>query len=457
MTTVITWPCSFLLANETGDELTKGQAEIILENEKLSILPKFGEARHLSLIDITEILLAEYRVNMILSSHEKLGVFDLGYKFGDFVSNLCHVRNEMILKYLLMNESIKKSGVSGDLTFVDTSGAENQSEKCEVRLYETSMVLIPTDGEPIRLHYSNISQVDAKDYSLAIATESGERFTISRMGREFDSMSRDLSEAMNALNIQSQSLMKDLAPSADPSVIRAVSRLMKDGKAARSSDIKSISPTIWGDLEKKLEQTPIWSEYQYLKSVARQEKIAMGIKRGLMGDLTGNYLWLLIPIYGKDPVHGNTIALESVRLPSADPKEDDSSGGVLAEEVIDATTGGNATYFFRIVGRRDYPGLAANMEELDAKVDSIVVRTNQLMLDINFRREPIFLSDEKIRTEPKYARYRYATQKISSLKQLRQLFIGRIIHSSFEQWKSDVSKLLSFNMSANDDAKWEKS
>lgn len=456
MTNMIACPCSFLLANETGDELTKGEAEIKLDIENLMILPKFGEPIHLSLMDITEILPAEYRVNMILSSREKLGVFDLGYKFGDFVSNLFQVRNEMILRYLLMNESIKKSGVWGDLILVDASGADTQFEKCEVRLYETSVVLIPTLGEPIRVHYNNILQVDAKNYSIVIATESGERFTISRMGREFDSTLRDLSEAMNALNIQSQSVLKDLAPSADPSVIRAVSRLIKDGKAARSSDINSISPTMWGDLEKKMEQTPIWSEYQYLKSVARQEKIAMGIKRGLMGDLTGNYLWFLIPIYGKNTGYGNVIALEAVRLPSADPRQDDSFGDGLAEDTA-AKAGGNATYFFRIVGREDYAELADNMEELDAKVDSMIQRTNQLMLDINFRREPIILPDEKLRTEPKYARYRYATQKLSSLKQLRQLFIGRIIHSSFEQWKSDVSGLLSFNMTARNDAKWEKS
>ena len=453
MTTVITCRCSFLHAGETGNEFGKGEAEIQLENERLLILPRFGEAITISLVDIEEISLAEYRVELKLSSPETLLIYDLGYKFEDFISNLFHARNEMILKYLLLNESVKKRGVSGDLSVANTSGAINQFENCEVRLYDTSLVLLPAAGVPIRVHYSNISRVDAKDYSLAIETESGSRFTISRMGKEFDPFSRDLSDAINALNIQSQSLVKGLAPSADQSVIRAVSRLMKDGKAARSSDIKSVAPAMWGDIEKKLEQTAIWNEYQYLKSLAREDKIAVGIKRGLIGNLTGNYLWLLIPIYGKNPEFGNAVALEAVRL-TAD-EGDSSTGGNSVEEVIGATSG-NATYFFRIVGRNDYLRLASNLAELDTTIDSIIRRTNQLMLDINFRREPIFLSDEQL-AEAKYSRYRYATQKISSLRELRQLFIGRIIHSTFEQWKSDVSKLLSFNMTAKDDAKWEKS
>ena len=79
------------------------------------------------------------------------------------------------------------------------------------------------------------------------------------------------------------------------------------------------------------------------------------------------------------------------------------------------------------------------------------------MLDINFRREPILLTEEQLR-ETKHARYRYAIDKIPSLKELRQLFIGRVIHSTFDQWKSDVSDLLAFNVSIKDnEVKWKKS
>jgi hypothetical protein len=446
-----------LLRNEAGTELAKGEAEAKLGNESLSILPKFGEPILLSLADITEILPADYRIDMTLSSGENLAVYDLGYRFADFVLNLFHLRNEIILKYLLMSESTKKSGIFGDLTLVDTSGIRKEFQECEFRLYETSLVMIPKVGDPIRVHYSSIVHAEIKDYAISINAGSGEQFIISKLGKELDSTSRDLSAAINAMNIQSQSLIKDLLPSADTSAIMAVSRLMKDGKAARSSDIKLISPRIWEDLEKKMEQTPIWNNYEYLKAFARQDKIAIGIKRGLMGDLTGNYLWLLVPIYGENPRYGNAIVLEAAKLPSADPKEVSSYDGVSAEEDVSATTGGNATYFFRMAGLEDYHKLAASTEEIDAHVDSMILRIGQLMQDINFRREPIFLSDEKLRIEAKYAGYRYAIQKISSLKQLRKLFIGRIIHSSFDQWKSDVTELLLFNMTAKDNAKWQKS
>ena len=458
MAGMISCSCGFALSNEAGNELVKGEAQINLDSERLSILPKFGEAIHLSLVDITKILPVDYRVDMTLSSRERISVFNLGYKFGDLVSNLFQARNEMILKYLLLNESIKKSGVWGDLSLTDSSSAARQFEGCEFRLYETSIVLIPTTEEPIRIHYSNVARIEAKDYSIAITTEIGERFIISKIGRELDSTSKELSDAINTLNIQSQSLIKDLVPSADPTAVRSASRLLKDGKAAKRSDIESVSPEVWRAFEKKLEQTPIWNGYQYLKSIGREEKIAIGIKRGLMGDLTGNYLWVLIPIDNKNPEFGNAIALETARILSSSPKDSEMADGIPPDADTAIATGGNATYFFRIVSRKDYAGTGGNKNELDGKVDSMISRMNELMLDINFRREPIFLSDEALQTEPKYARYKFAAGKIPSLKDLRQRFIGRVIHSSSEQWKSNVLALLSFNQSTIDDnARWEKS
>jgi len=78
------------------------------------------------------------------------------------------------------------------------------------------------------------------------------------------------------------------------------------------------------------------------------------------------------------------------------------------------------------------------------------------MLDINFRREPIYLPDERLE-EADYIKYKIALQRIPSLQLLRTMYIGRVIHSSPEQWKSDVIELLRFNLTTQDNAiKWKK-
>lgn len=47
--------------------------------------------------------------------------------------------------------------------------------------------------------------------------------------------------------------------------------------------------------------------------------------------------------------------------------------------------------------------------------------------------------------------------RIPALRELQQLFIGRVIHRTPEQWKEDVKSLLKFNVVSNDDTiKWKR-
>lgn len=448
-----------------GNENANGEASVILAEESISVMPKFGEPILLSLLDIIDISPSDYRVNMKLSSEEELSIFDLGYNYENFVSTLFALRNEMILRHLLMNEPVRQKAVEAKVTIANQvqNAVLRDAGTCQLKLYETSLVVIPANSDPVRIPYSDIVKVEEKDYSLEIATEFGERLIISHLAREFETVKKALSDSINELNLRVQSRLKDLFPTLGPAEIRKASRIMKEGRAAKKTDIEASSPELWKQLEKAVSRTEVAREYEYLASLSQPGKLCVGIKRGLMGDLTGDYIWFLFPIYGSDPKEpGNAIAMEVARLRSDKTAEltrgqDDADHQEASESPI-RDSGGNATYLFRIMSRRDYAGIApANVSSLNSEVDKLISRVNRLMLDINFRREPIYLSEEKLR-EPQYQKYIYATKKIPSLAILRDLFIGRTIHSTYEQWKSDVQGLLGFNVTEQDDsAKWAKS
>ena len=444
--------CGYSLKERASADIVTGEAAVKLEEQTLSFAPRSGEAIFFSLVDIINVVPADYRVSLDLSSGEKIAIYDLGYKFEDFVRTLFALRNEMVLKYLLMNEAVKKSGTRAEVAYVNAQGEQEFFEHCEPRLYETSLILIPSVDDPVRIPYSDILRVNDKDYSLEIATESGENIRLSKMGSEFDNIRKGLADAMNELALKTQSTLKWAFPALDPVSTRNAARFMKEGRAAKRVDIESVSPELWSSLEKKAAQAGIGKEYEHLKSLSQQDRVCIGIKRGLMGDLTGDHLWLLFPIYSSDPQRpGNALAMEVARLQSSDTDAD------LVGENRDQMSqgGGNATYFFKISSRKDYPKAVKDMTQMHKGVDRLIVNVNRLMLDINFRKEPIYLSDERLK-EPQYSRYFYAVSKIPSLKALRGLFIGRVIHSSFEQWKSDVSDLLKFNVTAeSDDIKWK--
>lgn len=424
----------YSLSDESGQQIASGEARARLAQENLSILPRFGEAVFISFRDIIDISEDDYKVHIYLTSKEKLTLSDLGYRYEDFLRVLSKLRNELLLKDLLMHESLKQAGVEAEFIYFDETGKEAERGICQPRLYETAIVIMPEGGELIRIPYSDISEVREEDYTIAVTTEWGEKFVFSQMGRQFDLFAKTLSDSMNVLSLKVQSSLKELLPEVDPSAIRRVARLMKEGRAARRSDIEAISPELWAELEKRLEVAGIKEEYDFLKSLAQQEKMCIGLKRGLLGDLTGEYIWFLIPIYSTNPKEpGNAVAMEST-----------SGEG-----------GGKATYFFRLVSRKDYPAFH-RIEGLHQEADDFVKKINRCMLSINFRREPIYLPDERLK-EPQYSKYRPAIQKLPSLQELRRQFIGRVIHYSPEQWKRDVLDLLNFNVSIqDDDAKWKR-
>jgi hypothetical protein len=184
-----------------------------------------------------------------------------------------------------------------------------------------------------------------------------------------------------------------------------------------------------------------------------------------MGNLTGSYTWLLFPLHNPGSNRlSNAVALEAFTTQSNKQENEEpqtKTENIEPEEKTEPVPDDNqtpatkgATYFFRIMDRKEYA--QAKDEDLERELESFAKNIERAMIDINFRREPIFLSENQLAT-PKYAQYRFAIAKMPSLKALRNLFIGRVIHLSTEQWKSDVTSLLAFNTKSLDNTeKWTK-
>jgi hypothetical protein len=336
-----------------------------------------------------------------------------------------------------MNETVRKPDFSMEFTCTDERGDEKQKGPAKVRLYETGMVIIPQKGEFLRVPYSDIMSVSEENYTIKVGTEQGEQFLFEKIGSEFSPLLKQFSDIYNELQTKAVSSLKALYPPIDSVSLRRVAVIMREGKAAKRADIETINPKLWQELEKKVASSGLSDSYAFLKELGRREKMAIGFKRGLMGDLTGEYIWFLVPIYGTvEKGYGNAIAME-------------------ATEATREESTGKATYFFRMVSRRDFPTIKTP-EQLDDEVDKLIKTINRGMLDINFRREPIYLPEERL-DEADYVKYRIALQRIPSLQFLRNLYIGRVIHASPVQWKNDVTELLKFNITTLDDSiKWKK-
>jgi hypothetical protein len=319
--------------------------------------------------------------------------------------------------------------------------------QCELRLYDTGLVILPQKADPIRSPYCYISQINKGDYKLSIIDEFANKIEISQLGVNFDPFSKALSDAYNKMITRTQENIKELIPEADPATIRKLAALMKDGRAAKRKDIELLSTEFWRRLTKKIDEANLKTEYNFLDSIAIKDQECVGQKRGLMGNLTGSYTWMLFPL--REPNSNklsNTIVMEAFnnlkdqenQNPQATTENEDTIGDEKQSENNSAATAG-ATYLFQLMEQKEYS--QAKDEELNRKLEDFIKNINKAMIDINFRREPIYLSDDQL-DSTKYVQYRFAIQNMPSLRFLRSLFIGRVMHSSPEQWKSNISSLL---------------
>jgi hypothetical protein len=61
---------------------------------------------------------------------------------------------------------------------------------------------------------------------------------------------------------------------------------------------------------------------------------------------------------------------------------------------------------------------------------------------LNFRRRPIYLSDDELDADPRFRRYAIAARRMPEVREMRASFLGRAFHSSLEAWRGQVAAIL---------------
>lgn len=517
------------------DKIAEGEALIVINTEEIIISLQFKEPFIIKFIDIIEINPIDYKVYLPLSPSGKLIISQLGYEFENFIRILKDARNEIIAKYLLMEEKVIRKNIKAEFKYFENGDSVSSSGNCNITIYETGISILPENGKLMRIAYCEITDIAEGDYLIKISTDDEKILELSKLGYEFESFKKILHDTINTLDIFAQNLVMELDPSLDTINVRLVAKLLRDGKAAMKKDIEKYSSQVWKSLEKKIERAGILQEYNYLKSISKENQIAIGLKQGLMGDLTCDYIWFLMPIYSNDPKKpGNAIAMEAVPIESdinTEKKSKENNGKSIhgngdnsinnmsnmsditnmTKEVEDlqknmikslnlqndvlknvsklkansensnkntdtiskaVSTGeaiknederntsetestGKATYFFKIMSRADYLN-PENLLKAEPEIDKLIKKINKAMISINFRREPVYI-DENALYDPKNIKYRFAISKIAELRELREMFIGRVIHLNFDYWKNKIQELLKFNVDTVDEkAKFNK-
>ncbi|MEI6614290.1 MAG: hypothetical protein WCL37_05285, partial [Chrysiogenales bacterium] len=401
--------CSLIydLIDSKGNSVSSGRSKAMIEAETLSLKTESGATYTIALRDISGIIPDNYIVGILLDGGEKLSLSSLGYRFEDFLRILHQKRNELILFDMLADEAVLIPDIAAAAEICEAAGRMVLQGKCLIRLYRTSLAVLPVLGEIMRVPLGCLKEdIRVENFRLLLETDSGEKLAFFKLGGQLDFLKKSLTDTLTGLAIDTRNYLKELLPKAKPEALSAAAALLRDGKAALRSQIEALAPGLWSELESALLASEIGESYRHLQSLGKPEKTAFGFKRGLLGSLSGDTIWFLIPIYSSDPkIPGNALAMEAGTIGNAEA----AGEAVTAGEAPRIGAGGKATYFFRLVSRGEY-GEAALAEKLDPHIEEWIRRFNRALLAINFRREPIYLSAEKLQ-QPEYRHYRFSVQR----------------------------------------------
>ena len=132
---------NYKLYDDLSNVKSEGEAKARLDEQYLILTVQFGEPILLAYTDIIGISDYDDKVDLFLSSKEKLNLWGLGYQYEDFLFQLYKLRNEVLLTYLLMQESQVQPGFEAKYSQTDSNGQVSQSGNCQIRLYETAFGL----------------------------------------------------------------------------------------------------------------------------------------------------------------------------------------------------------------------------------------------------------------------------------------------------------------------------
>jgi hypothetical protein len=236
---------------------------------------------------------------------------------------------------------------------------------------------------------------------------------------------------------ETSSLLVELFPALEFSEVVPLGTLLARGRAASKSQLDQTVPWLWERVEEMVQAKAAYPEaFTQLKGRA------------------GGSLWFGVRRLSEPEMSSEKLSQTEKDLPSQeagsptpeaadepDPPRDfllwflaglKAGGGRFLAVEVDAGRKGYATYVYRCLEA-----------ESDAAAYAATASTiSRAMVALNFYREPVYAPQRDI-DSGRFAEYKLAVRKLKYLANARALFVGRVIHSSPENWIAGLETLLS--------------
>ena len=391
-----------------------GEVKLTVDTDGLLIDSLFDQAA-VSYADMTKIACQDFTVK-IGSLLGDMTVSRMGQQAEWFYRELLEAYHRKVLQTLL-------TGGKSDFETEAQYAFDGCGEKATIRVFKDCLCLLPPNTSARRLPFVFLKGLkkEANTLSLTLATE--ERFVFSMLGHDLDPLEKQITEHIRRQGENNTAFIQKLVPSLGFSECAKAARLLPEGIAVSTEQLRKVSPSLAAVLEKKIRNSKMSETYGLLKDLCNAEQLAVGIK-ALSDEETEALKAALLEKLNENAEETAELTSEQedalrwilwAAIPSADGKTAVVEFAFPNEDA--------ATYVFRINGT----------------FNTFLPILNRALEATKLQREILSLSDDELKKE-QYADYRMAVDRTPSLQEIRKVFVGRVIHRSADSWKKAVLK-----------------
>jgi hypothetical protein len=442
-----------------GSVTQEGPCRAQFDTRTFTLTPDSGAPLVCDLGDFDSITAADWEIRLPLYTGSTLVLRQFGKVYETLSHDLLEAYRKRTIQCLLLEDMEEITRFNGN--FELTAGdAGPRSGAAELRLYKSNLAVLPVAAQGFQWRLADVDLVrfDADAYQ-AVLQAGPDILKVSKLAKRTDEFVSKVKDAVGGLAATSAQALHTAFPFLNPDQLQSATTVLREGLSAPVAKLAAIHQKFPPALAVNAVDKDLKPFYDDLLSQTAKDSLYAGFK--------------LIRPMDEASSQGSDDGAASDDSPSRDadnngPAQDDASDAPDADETGPQTLywfffplaakagsaepanmvaweassrGGRATYFFRLVdpaqaGQLRDPSTAA------AALETGVRRLNRVLGLLNFRRRPIYLSDDELDRDPKFHRYAIAARRIPEVREVRASFLGRAIHSSFAAWQGQVKAIL---------------
>lgn len=400
----------------------KGEFKVVVNEDELTC-ENVSERVSIPYSKITAFALKDW-ILMITTVDDEFLLTKMGNLGEALLKELYEAYNKKVLKALFVDTAAMFE-TQCDVEYLEIESTYRGHAR--VQVHEDCVCVLTMDDEARRISLTFVVDLVKADYSVSLCLLTNEKYIFSKLGYDMDSFVKEIETNISKIRDKNVKKIREIDKSLSMEKAYEIAKMMPCGIVASFDKLIGVSKGFIEALESKLTSERQKESYRVFKEGYRDDLYIGCIPQEKTNEVTeaiGSKISLSLPDLGAVPNNAPGGILES-------PEESfwiiaTGNNKIAALEFLVGDDDSAATYLYSYAG---------------SYVDFLFKACHALEA-IGFRRDVIRKTEKDLR-EIDDSLYLMALKRNKSLKYLREKFVGRIIHSSMDRWRDEITKALS--------------